>query len=105
MIELAGQKWAESDSEMVESLFHGPRTCAGYCKRTTRKDVEGVLFMDLQKQPFAFAVKRGQDAWFVTASGKPVRYMFALCESDAMRLGIDSMRWREQRQAAATLFQ
>ena len=104
MIELAGREYAANHGEMVSSLFQGPTTCAGYYKRSQRGPVRGVLFMDLQKQPFAFAVQRDGNSWFVTASGKPIRYMFALCDSDAKRLGIETMSLRGQREAAAKLF-
>ena len=77
----------------------------GVLKRSERGPVRGILFMDLQRQPFAFAVQRDGESWFVTASGKPIRYMFALCDSDAKRLGIEGMSYREQREAAAKLFQ
>lgn len=105
MIHLAGRKWAANEKEMVDSLFQVMSTCAGYYRKSRSKKVEGILFMDLQKQPFAFAAKRDGVAWFVTASGKPIRYMNALCTVEADRLGLSGMGYREQREAAAALFE
>jgi len=45
MITLNGKQFAETDAEMVESLFHPGGTCAGFAKRS----VSGVAILDLQK--------------------------------------------------------
>lgn len=101
MIILAGKKYAKNSGEMVQSLFDGPSTCTGYY----RINGGGVLFLDLQKNPFAFAVRRSEhNSWWVTAGRDSAtgrtRYMFGIDEITLRRLGLDALKPSEQRRAA-----
>ena len=95
MICLAGKKYAKNNAEMTESLFQQGGTCAGYYRVKSGPVVSGVLLLDLQKNPFAFAVKRGQSSWFVAAGRDATtgrtRYMFGTDEFVERRLGIDGL--------------
>lgn len=106
MITLAGKKYARNSAEMTESLFAPDGTCNGYYREHTGGAVVGILFMDLQRKPFAFAAKRGASAWFVTAgrdaSGR-IRYMFGTDEIVERQLGIDQLKHSEQRDEAMRL--
>jgi len=103
MLRLAGKKYAKNNAEMVESLFAADGTCAGYY----RKLKGGIVFLDNRKQPFAFAVQRGPEAWFVTAGKDQVsgrtRYMSGLGEYTAKQLGINTLNNSEQHRAALEL--
>lgn len=46
MIELNGKRFAATNAEMVESLFHTGGTCAGFCKRRS----DGVALLNLQRE-------------------------------------------------------
>lgn len=45
MIEINGKKFAETEQEFIDSLFHSPTTCVGYAKRNKRS----IVFMTQNK--------------------------------------------------------
>ena len=55
MITLNGKKFAESDSEFVDSLFDTDGTCVGYA----RKNKCSVTLMDMQKEKVGVINKHG----------------------------------------------
>lgn len=96
MLIVAGKKYAKTDTEVVDSLFSRTGTCSGFY----RVRGKGVLLLNLQRQPFAYAFRDGHHAGFVAAdldkaSGK-VRYMFGLDSLGAARLGIADLSYGEQ---------
>lgn len=103
MITIAGRKYAANANEMTDSLFQPGGTCSGYHK--TRKG--GILLLNLQGKPFAFIADQNGSQWFVTAcridSGKDkgrTFYMQGFADYTAKELGIDSLSWSDQHDAA-----
>jgi hypothetical protein len=107
VLSLAGKKYAKNNEEMAESLFQQGGTCAGYYRVKSGPVASGVLLLDLQKNPFAFAVRRGLDSWFVTAGRDAAtgrtRYMYGTDEAVERKLGIDSLLPSEKKKAAESL--
>lgn len=96
MITVGGKKYAKNDKEFTDSLFT-KQTCSGYYKRMKN----GVLLMDMQKEPFGFIkVENSVTVYAVSAhrTAKGVRYMAGLCSSDSERLGLDGIPYIEQSQ-------
>ena len=97
ILTIAGKTYAQTDAEAIDSLFTSAQTCAGFW----RKQGRGILLMDLQRKPFAYAARDGYSAFFVTAhadetAGGRTRYMFGLGEWSAKQLGIDGLRYSAQ---------
>ena len=101
LLTIAGKTYASNHSEVIDSLFTAGGTCAGLWKLRGR----GVLLTDLRGIPFAYAARDGYSAFFVTAhrsepdNGR-TRYMFGLAEYTSVQLGIDSLKYSEQCDAA-----
>jgi hypothetical protein len=101
MITLQGKTYAKNAAEMRRALSSPAGTCAGYYR--TAKN--GVLFMDLQKAPFAFAamdVTNG-GCFFVNASkleNGRTWYQFGTNEITEKQLGIEALSYSEQHNAA-----
>lgn len=55
MITLNGKKFAESETEFLDSLFSNDRTCVGYARRNKRS----VTLMDHQKQKIGVINSQG----------------------------------------------
>ena len=55
MIIINGYKFAETESEITDSLFQSGGTISGIAKRTKRK----IMFYDMQNQPIAFVNQYG----------------------------------------------
>jgi len=96
VIRVAGKKYARTDAQRVETLFEPDGTAAGFYKATPA----GVLLYDHQRTLFAFVVRARGNAYFVTATGTPPRYMQGLATYTETALGIDGMTWTEQHQEA-----
>ncbi len=105
MITLAGKTYVKTQKEMTESLFSSGGTCAGFYQ--TRKN--GVLFLDIQKVPFAFAARdvRTGGTFFVTASRSEGRtfFMFGLGSYTEKQLGIENLSYSQQKDAAKNVIQ
>lgn len=87
MITISGKKYARTDAEFTASLFNPGGTCSGFYK--PRKN--GVLLMDMQKEPFAFVVNnKYKEVFFVSAraEGNKIRYFHSTTSADEATLGI-----------------
>lgn len=106
MIELAGKKYARNNAELVDTLFQGPVTAAGFY----RKLQNGVLFLDHQKKPFAAAVRdvTNGGCFFVNATRSEngrTRYNFSTNELTEKQLDIDGLTYSKQHDAAKAVIQ
>jgi len=104
MITLSGKRYAKDQAEMSK-LSNAGAPYAGFYQ--TRKN--GVLFLDLQKMPFAFAARdvTTGGCFFVNASriadGKEkgrTWFNFATNELTEKQLGIESLSYSQQKDAA-----
>lgn len=85
MLIFNGLKFAKNDAEMVNSLFAGGNTCAGFYKQIK----SGFQLLNLQKELFAF-VSPGKGLVVSAArcaNGKP-RYLFSTCSLDEKYLNL-----------------
>lgn len=73
MIELNSKKFAETEDEMLDSLFNPGGTCVGYAKRNKRS----ITLMDIQKNKIGVinrfgclccATKRDNGYWYSFAT-------------------------------------
>lgn len=90
---------------LVPSLFQGPATPSGFFK--VRKN--GVLFLDLDGNPFAFLVanKHGE-RFFVTCrktdeTGE-LRFMYSLCLTDLKKLGLEHLSFLKKMETAERIW-
>jgi hypothetical protein len=95
MITINGKQYAKNDKEFTDTLFNSTGTTHGYYKK--RKN--GVLLMDMQKQPFAFVVvnKYGDQPFVVSCYNTPdgIRYMFGASLATEQTLGLVGLPYRE----------
>jgi hypothetical protein len=99
MIVINGRKFAKTDSEMVSSLFTQGTTAMGFYKIRKR----GILFLNLQKQPFLYLCQNVVSSpFFVSCSEvvidgkKRIRYMHSTCSVDEQKVGIDALSHMQQ---------
>lgn len=95
MFVINGRKFARTDTEFVESLFHSGGTCVGYYKRTRH----GILLMDHQKNVIGFCKTDSNFTGLVSAyrtdNGR-IRYMFGICGSLENLVGFDLVPFGQQ---------
>lgn len=103
MIEINGKAFARTDKEFTESLFRPSGTCAGFYR--IRKN--SVLFLDMQKQPFAHLTRnKHKETIFGNArslDGK-VFYQAALSTRNESIFGLAGLGYLAQLDAAENLF-
>jgi hypothetical protein len=87
---MCGITYARTENLLVETLFQPEGTASGFFHIAKN----GILFSDLQGNPFAFLVaNRHDERFFVSCSrSKPdgglIRYMFSTCTIDEKRLNL-----------------
>lgn len=91
MLTINGKQYAASDKEFTASLFKPNGTAYGYYK--ARKN--GVLLMDMQKEPFAFVVNnRHGEQFFVSCLKREdgrIVYFHSTTERANQVLGLDKL--------------
>lgn len=96
MIELRGKYYAQSQKEAIRLLREHGEAFAGFYRTHTN----GVLFLDITREPFAYACidsHSGGTCFFVTAhrTEQGTRYMFSTAEYTEKALGIHGMKCSE----------
>lgn len=95
MIEHNGKHYAKDQKEAIRLLKEHGEAFAGFYRTHTN----GVLFLDRNKEPFAYAVidSHSGTCFFVTAhrTEQGTRYMFSTCEHTEKALGIHGMKCSE----------
>lgn len=90
-MEINGRLFVRTDADMAASLFRPNGTAQGFYE----KKRDGVLLLDIQRQPRVFIKFDGAGAFAVTASriNGRIRYMFGMTISDEQWLGMEAMTW------------
>jgi len=103
MIEINGNKFAKNDNEFTDSLFHPGGTCKGYYKIHKKN----IVFLNMQKEPFACLVNnRFNEQFFVSCyvekqnNRNVSRFMFGLNSLDEKTLGLENSGWIESHKIA-----
>lgn len=91
MLTINGKQYAANDKEFTASLFNSGGTAYGFYK----KRANGVLLMDMQKNPFAFVVNnRHNEQFFVSClrleTGR-IAYMHSTTAQAEEILGLDKL--------------
>lgn len=74
-----------------DRLYRPLKDRSGDCHGYYSKRKNGILFLDRERQPFAFAVANNKQGFFFVSCSKDdekIRYMFGLRDDDAEKLGI-----------------
>ena len=96
MIIINEKKYAANTTEVTNSLFESGGTVYGYYEKKSN----GILFLDLQKKPFAFlCCNEPKTPFFVSCSEVTVdnvvqiRYMFSTCSKEEEILGLNKLSY------------
>ena len=92
MIIFNGLKYAKNDKEMINSLFDGTGTCAGFYKKIKA----GYQIFNLQHEIFAFLQTINGFAVSAIMHDGKTRYSFGLDEKSEKLLGLDQVRYSDQ---------
>lgn len=91
MLTINGKQYAANDKEFTASLFNAGGTAYGYYK--VKKN--GILLMDMQKNPFAFVVNNKHNEQFFVSARKhedgKIHYMYSTTAKDEAILGLDKL--------------
>ncbi len=92
MLTINGKQYAANDKEFTASLFNPNGTAYGFYK--AKKN--GILLMDMQKEPFAFVVNNRHNEQFFISCGKHdgrIFYLQSTTDRAEKILGLDSLGW------------
>jgi len=90
MLIINGKQYAANDKEFTASLFNSGGTAYGFYK----KRANGVLLMDMQKNPFAFVVNNRHNEQFFVSCGTHEGRIFYMHSTTAQAeeiLGLDKL--------------